>query len=91
MIINVYALRDRVGESFRSLTMNESDALEKRNLAFEVNNNPQFAFMSKDLELFQVAQMDTKSGDIVPVVPARLVVRVDSLIGAERSVDDEIR
>ena len=91
MKINVYALRDRVGESFRSLTMNESDALEKRNLAFAVNNDTQFRFMAKDMELYQIAEIDNKSGELFPIIPARLVVRCDELIGAERNVDNEIR
>lgn len=90
MNVIVYALRDRVGENFRSVSLNESDALEKRNLAFAVNNDRQFQFMSKDLELYAIATMDSKSGVITPVIPARLVVRCDELIGAERSVDHEI-
>lgn len=91
MKINVYALRDKIGENFRSVTLNESDVLEKRNLAFAVNNDNQFQFMAKDMELYQIAEMETKTGEIFPVIPARFVVRCDELIGAERSVDGEIR
>lgn len=91
MKINVYALRDRIAETFRSVTLNESDALEKRNLAFAVNNDMQFQFICKDMELYQIAALDNKSGEIVPVIPARLVVRCDELLGAERNVDNEIR
>lgn len=91
MKLNLYALRDRVGESFRSVTVNESDALEKRNLAFAVNNDVQFQFMAKDMELYQIGELDNKTGAVIPIVPARLVVRCDELIGAERNVADEVR
>lgn len=91
MIVKVFALLDTVGQAFRTLSMNESDELEKRGLAFAVNNDRQMLFMAKDLQLFEIAQMETKTGELIPTVPARFVVRAADLIGNEGAVDNEIR
>lgn len=83
MNVFVYALRDRIADSFRSLSLNEADEVEQRNLAFAVNNDPHLMFMSKDLELCRVGEMDTKSGVLTPCVPIQVVCRADQLIQKE--------
>lgn len=83
MNVNVYALRDRVADNFRSLSMNESDEVEQRNLAFAVNNDPHLMFMSRDLELCRIGGFETKSGVLTPCVPIQVVCRCDQLIQKE--------
>lgn len=90
MIMNIYALRDRVAGQFRSVTLDEKDEVSKRNLSFSVNNNPQLAFMSKDLELCCIGSMDTDNGVIKPEIPIRLIVRADQLLGADEVVKNEV-
>lgn len=90
MKLFVYALRDKVANSFRSLNLNENDQLEKRNLAYAVNNDSHMLFVAKDMELHCVGMMDTETGMIDAIVPTRLVCHVDQLIGAERNVNNEI-
>lgn len=90
MKVKVYALLDTVGQSFRTVSLNENDELEKRGLAFAVNNNRQMLFMAKDFQLFEIAEMDNKTGEIIPTVPARFVVRASDLLGAEGVVNNEI-
>lgn len=83
MNVFVYALRDRVADNFRSLSMNESDEVEQRNLAFAVNNDPHLMFMSRDLELCRIGELDTKSGVLTSCVPIQVVCRCDQLIQKE--------
>lgn len=77
----IYALRDRVGDSFRQVTVNESDAVVRRDFAFGINNNPNLLFMSKDLELCNIGTIDIKTGFIEPTTPIQVVCRGDALIG----------
>lgn len=90
MKLYVYALRDRLADNFRSITMNESDELERRNLSFAVNNDSQFNFMAKDMELCRIGEIDNKTGVISPITPIQVVVRCDQLINVEREVLHEV-
>ena len=83
MKYGVYALRDRVSENFSSPTFEEKNEVAMRNLNFAINNNPQMLFMSKDLELFKIGEVELKTGVITPTVPMELVCRADSLIGKD--------
>lgn len=90
MRVKVYALLDTVGQSFRTVSLNENDELEKRGLAFAVNNDRQMLFMAKDFQLYEIAEMENKTGEVYPTVPARFVVRASDLLGAEGVVNNEI-
>lgn len=83
MIYGVYALRDCVSENFSSPTFEEKNEVAMRNLTFAINNNPQMLFMSKDLELFKIGDIELKTGVITPLVPMELVCRANSLIGKD--------
>lgn len=81
MIRNIYALRDSVAMKYRDLVCDDSPEEAKRNLAFQVNNNQQFAFFAKDLTFLKVGEFDLESGVITPIIPADVVCHVADLIG----------
>lgn len=83
MTYGVYALRDRVSENFSSPTFEEKDDVAMRNLNYAINNNPNMLFMSKDLELWHIGDVELKSGVITPLAPMVLVCRADSLVSKE--------
>lgn len=76
----LYSLRDRIGDVFRSVTVDTNDLTAKRNFAFAVNNSPELLFQSKDLELCKIAEFDAHSGQVIPCVPIVVVCRGDEVI-----------
>lgn len=76
----IYSLRDRIGDVFRSVTVDTNDLTAKRNFAFAVNNSPELLFQSKDLELCKIAEFDAHSGQVFPCVPIVVVCRGDEVI-----------
>lgn len=76
----IYSLRDRIGDVFRSVTVDNNDLTAKRNFAFAVNNSPELLFQSKDLELCKIAEFDAHSGQVIPCVPIVVVCRGDEVI-----------
>lgn len=78
--LTLYSLRDRIAQSFRSVVLDTNDATARRSFAYAVNNDPQLLYQSKDLELYAIAEFDTKSGKITPIVPNRLVTRGDEVV-----------
>lgn len=79
-IFGVFALRDRVADSFRSLMLDSNDATAKRNFAYAVSNSPELQFQSKDLELCRVGNFDSHSGVITAIVPIQVLCRGDEVI-----------
>lgn len=76
----LYSLRDRLGDVFRSVTVDTNDMTAKRNFSYAVNNSPELLFQSKDLELCKIAEFDAHSGVVVPCVPIQVVCRGDEVI-----------
>lgn len=76
----IYALRDRVADRFRSITVDVNDAVAKRNFAFAVANSPELAFQNRDIELCRVGEFDSKKGTIIPCVPIQVVCRGDEVM-----------
>lgn len=81
----LYSLRDRLGDVFRSVTVDTNDMTAKRNFSYAVNNSPELLFQSKDLELCKIAEFDAHTGAVMPCVPILVVCRGDEVI----SHDDE--
>lgn len=79
----LYALRDRVADNFRSVTVDTNDNTAKRNFTFAVNNSPELIFQSKDLELCKIGEFDAHTGVIYPCVPIAVVCRGDEVINHE--------
>lgn len=78
----IYTLRDTVGRVYRDVVCDDTnEEVAKRNLAFQVNNNPQFMFLAKDLEFMKVGEFDEHTGVINGLNPV-VVCHVSDLIGA---------
>lgn len=75
----LYSLRDRVADSFRSVTVDANDQTAKRNFVYAVSNSPELLFQSKDLELCKIAEFDYHSGQVFPCVPIVVVCRGDEV------------
>lgn len=76
----LYSLRDRLGDVFRSVTVDTNDFTAKRNFAYAVNNSPELLFQAKDLELCKIAEFDAHLGTVIPCVPIVVVCRGDEVI-----------
>lgn len=76
----LYSLRDRLGDVFRSVTVDTNDMTARRNFSYAVNNSPELLFQSKDLELCKIAEFDAHTGVVVPCVPIVVVCRGDEVI-----------
>lgn len=78
--MKIVALRDKVEQKFRSLTVDYNEEAAKRNFAYAVNNSPELLFKSKDLELYTVGEFSDDSGVILPLSPPVLICRGDEVI-----------
>lgn len=76
----IYALRDRIADKFRSVTVDINDMTAKRNFAYAVNNAPELLFQAKDLELCMIAEFDDVSGVVYPETPIKVVCRGDEVV-----------
>lgn len=76
----LYSLRDRLGDVFRSVTVDNNDLTAKRNFSYAVNNSPELLFQSKDLELCKIAEFDAHSGAVTPCVPIQVICRGDEVV-----------
>lgn len=87
--LTVYALYDRVGIRYRSITVDDpKPEVAKRNLAYAVNRDPQLMFMCKDFDFVKIAEFDSASGVITPVIPGQVICHVSELSGV--NLDKEI-
>lgn len=76
----LYSLRDRLGDVFRSVTVDNNDLTAKRNFSYAVTNSPELLFQSKDLELCKIAEFDAHSGAVIPCVPIQVICRGDEVV-----------
>lgn len=81
----LYSLRDRLGDVFRSVAVDNNDMTAKRNFAYAVNNSPELLFQSKDLELCKIAEFDAHSGAVIPCVPIQVICRGDEVLRDDAS------
>lgn len=76
----LYALRDRIADRFRSVTVDVNDMVAKRNFAYALNNAPELLWEAKDLELCMIAEFDDVSGVVYPETPIQVVCRGDEVV-----------
>lgn len=76
----IFAIRDRVADSFRNLNLDVNEGVARRNFSYAVNNNPELLYQSKDLELYCIGMFDSVSGTIECAKVPILVCRGDEVI-----------
>lgn len=69
----IYALFDRVRESYSNITIDNNDATAKRSFLGAVANSNELMYIAKDLELRKIGELDIHSGLIVPMATSVLV------------------
>lgn len=69
----VYALFDRVRESYSNITIDNNDNTAKRSFLAAVANSRELMYIAKDLELRKVAEFDIHSGMIVPLAVSEFI------------------
>lgn len=82
--MKVIALRDKVEQKFRSMTIDVNDESAQRNFTYAVNNSPELLFKAKDLELYDLGEFDDDNGTILPVIPSVLICRGDEVIANDK-------
>lgn len=65
--MNIYAIYDKVGQTYTNVTVDNSDATARRNFEFAVSQSVQLQFYCKGYELRRIAEIDLKTGIIVPL------------------------
>lgn len=83
-VFGVYALRDRVADAFRSVTLDSNDGTARRNFAYAVQQSPELQFQSKDLELCRIGSFDVHSGVITALAPIQVICRGDEVISYDQ-------
>lgn len=82
MTYGVFAVRDKIAEEFRSITLDVNEETAKRNFAFAVNNSAELQFAAKDYELYCIGDFQSNKGLITPMSPAVLIARGDEVLNA---------
>lgn len=77
---SIYALRDKVADTFSGINLNVNDAVAKRDFSYAVNNTPELEYKCSDIELYKVGEFDVHTGCIVPCNTLVLVCRGDEVI-----------
>lgn len=82
MILNVYALRDQVSQTFLAPTLNTNDASACRELAIGISQSQAspLGFRPGDFDLYCLGTMDMSTGALVASSPVRLVSNAQSLV-----------
>ena len=71
----IFATYDKAAGRYGQVVLDLSDNVAKRNFLFAVSESTQLQYISKDLELHKLAEIDLSTGDIFPVIPHQLVCR----------------
>lgn len=71
--MKIYAIYDRIAETYTNITVDSSDATARRNFEFAVSQSVQLQFYCKNYELRCIGEIDLKTGIIVPQIAASLV------------------
>lgn len=75
MIYGVYALYDKVRNAFGQISVDTNDETAKRGFLFAVSNDVQLQYISKDLELYKIGEMNQETGVITPLIVHQLICR----------------
>lgn len=85
MISRVYCVHDSLS-GFMHPILDQNDAMAMRNFSLMINEtNTTMRFSPSDFSLYHIADFDTVSGEILPVVPPEVVCRGDSVGGESRA------
>lgn len=76
----IYSMRDRLADNFRNVFLDVSDAVARRNFTYAVNNSPELAFQSKDLELVCLGEFNDHTGAILCYPAYTIVCRGDEVM-----------
>ena len=71
----IFATYDTVAGIYGSVVVDLNDNVAKRNFLFAVSQSAQLQYVSKDIELQRIAEIDLHTGNIVPCVPHQVVAR----------------
>lgn len=77
MIYGVYALFDSVRDMYSNLTVDVNDFSARRSFLQGVSDSAQLQYISKDLILYKLAEINLKNGQIVPLSERVLIARGD--------------
>lgn len=77
MIYGVYALFDSVRDMYSNLTVDVNDFSARRSFLQGVSDSSQLQYISKDLILYKIAEINLKNGDIIPLGERVLIARGD--------------
>lgn len=80
MIVGVYALFDKVRNQFGSISIDTNNEVAKRGFLFAVSKDTQLQYISKDLELFKIGEMNTDNGIISPLAVHELISRGEEYV-----------
>lgn len=70
MIINVYAIKDKVADQFGNIFCDQSDVLATRGFSYAVNlKDGMMSFRPDDYDLYRLGQYDSNKGEISPISP----------------------
>lgn len=71
----LFATFDKAAGRYGQVVLDLSENVAKRNFLYAVSESTQLQYISKDLELHLIGEIDLSSGDIIPVIPHQLVCR----------------
>ena len=71
----LFATFDKAAGKYGQVVLDLSENVAKRNFLYAVSESSQLQYISKDLELHLIGEMDMETGDITSVIPHRLVCR----------------
>lgn len=70
MILNVYAIKDKVADQFGNIFCDQSDVQASRGFSYAVNaKDGLMNFAPDDYELFRLGQYDSEKGEISSITP----------------------
>lgn len=75
MNYGIYALYDRVRNSYGQISLDTNDETAKRGFMFAVSQDKQLQYISKDLELYKIGEMAAETGIVVPLSVHQLICR----------------
>lgn len=77
MIYGVYALFDSVRDMYSNLTVDVNDFSARRSFLQGVSDSPQLQYISKDLILYKIAEINLKNGMLMPLEDRGFIARGD--------------
>lgn len=73
----ICATYDKAAGRYGQVVVDISEVVAKRNFLYAVSESGQLQYISKDLELHKIGEIDLTTGEIVSVMPHELICRGD--------------